>query len=71
MHYVVTLEWCAGAPQVEFVMLDPYVRLALQPAGNGTYSVTYKVPDVYGVFKYVLDYKHTGLSYVQQTQQVR
>lgn len=52
-------------------MLDPYVRLALQPAGNGTYSVTYKVPDVYGVFKYVLDYKHTGLSYVQQTQQVR
>lgn len=51
-------------------MLDPYVRLTLRPEGNGTFATQYTVPNVYGVFKYVLDYKHLGLSYVQLTQQV-
>lgn len=57
--------------QVEFVMLDPHVRLPLKHQGNGTYSVQFKVPDVYGVFKYVVNYNHQGFSYVQLTQQVR
>ncbi len=93
--------------QVEFVMLDPYVRLPLTPDGSGTFRcvcpgmdgirlratgrppggqpgrvgrpgariimwrrLAFKVPDVYGVFKYVIDYKHLGYSYVQLTQQV-
>lgn len=56
--------------QVEFVMLDPYIRLPLRHEGNGTYSLQFKVPDVYGVFKYVIDYKHLGYSYVSISRQV-
>jgi oligosaccharyltransferase complex subunit beta len=56
--------------QVEFVMLDPYVRLPLTHDGEGTFKVAFKVPDVYGVFKYTIDYKHLGYSYVQMTKQV-
>ncbi len=51
-------------------MLDPHVRLGLTPEGNGTFAVQFKVPDVYGVFKYVLDYRHMGYSYVFLTEQV-
>jgi oligosaccharyltransferase complex subunit beta len=29
-----------------------------------------QVPDVYGVFKYVLDYHHAGYSYINLSQQV-
>jgi hypothetical protein len=50
--------------QVEFTMLDPHVRQFLTHQGNGTYSLKFVVPDVYGVFKYVLDYKHMGYSYI-------
>ncbi|KAF5826804.1 dolichyl-diphosphooligosaccharide--protein glycosyltransferase 48 kDa subunit precursor [Dunaliella salina] len=56
--------------QVEFVMLDPYVRLGLQHDGTGTFSVQFKVPDVYGVFKYVLEYQHAGYSYIHLSKQV-
>ncbi len=46
-------------------MLDPHVRQHLSHLGNGTYSLRFKVPDVYGVFKYVINYKHLGYSYIQ------
>lgn len=54
-------------------MLDPYVRLPLKPDGKGTFALQFKVPDVYGVFKYVIDYKHIGYSYIdlQHTVPVR
>lgn len=29
-----------------------------------------QVPDVYGVFKYVLEYHHAGYSYINLSQQV-
>jgi hypothetical protein len=51
--------------QLEFTMLDPHVRQHLSHLGNGTYSLRFKVPDVYGVFKYVINYKHLGYSYIQ------
>eukprot|EP00204_Picochlorum_oklahomense_P002003 CAMPEP_0118798328 /NCGR_PEP_ID=MMETSP1161-20130426/729_1 /TAXON_ID=249345 /ORGANISM="Picochlorum oklahomensis, Strain CCMP2329" /LENGTH=370 /DNA_ID=CAMNT_0006725715 /DNA_START=72 /DNA_END=1181 /DNA_ORIENTATION=- len=38
--------------QVEFVMLDPYIRKTLTHLGNGTFTAQVKVPDVYGVFKW-------------------
>ncbi|GBF95806.1 hypothetical protein Rsub_08242 [Raphidocelis subcapitata] len=50
--------------QVSFVMLDPYLRQPLVPAGNGTFSLRFTVPDVYGVFKYAVDYRHAGYSYI-------
>lgn len=53
--------------QIEFVMLDPYVRATLVPvpnSSNGTLSAQVKVPDAYGVFKWVLEYKRPGYSWV-------
>ena len=43
--------------QIELRMLDPYVRKTLTNTGNGTFSARIKVPDVYGVFKFQVDYK--------------
>ena len=50
--------------QVSFVMLDPYVRQPLVAGADGTFKLAFKVPDVYGVFKYVIDYRHAGYSYI-------
>jgi hypothetical protein len=53
--------------QVEFVMLDPYVRATLAHDGAGRFSARVKVPDTYGVFKWVLDYRRLGYSYIEMT----
>lgn len=53
--------------QIEFVMLDPYIRtfLSQNPQNkNGTYSTIVKVPDTYGVFKWVLTYHRLGYSWL-------
>lgn len=57
----------ADAPlQLSFTMLDPHVRLPLAPLDpkqpNGTLSLRFRVPDVYGVFKFTLDHARLGLS---------
>ncbi|GFH25490.1 dolichyl-diphosphooligosaccharide--protein glycosyltransferase 48 kDa subunit [Haematococcus lacustris] len=62
--------YLADDVQVEFTMLDPHVRLPLSHDGQGNFSVRFKVPDVYGVFKYVLTYRRPGYSYVDLVQQV-
>lgn len=51
-------------------MLDPYVRQPMTHNGNGRFSLQFKVPDVYGVFKYVIDYKSLGYSYIHLQQVV-
>ena len=48
-------------------MLDPHVRAPLTHDGAGRFSATLQVPDVYGVFKWVLDYRRLGYSYVELT----
>ncbi|KAI0668417.1 Dolichyl-diphosphooligosaccharide-protein glycosyltransferase subunit [Trametes maxima] len=55
--------------QLEFTMLDPHVRTALPPITSepGKYSVTFRVPDRHGVFKFVVDYKRKGVSYLEST----
>ena len=52
--------------QIEFVMLDPHVRSTLTSNGNGTFSAVVKVPDAYGVFKWVLDYRRLGYSWLSE-----
>jgi len=36
--------------QLEFTMLDPYVRIFLNPSSTGHFTTTFTLPDVYGVF---------------------
>ena len=38
--------------QLEFVMLDPYVRQGLTHDGKGKYTAALTLPDVYGVFTF-------------------
>jgi len=56
----------AAPVQLSFTMLDPHVRLALAPADpsapNGTLSLRFRAPDVYGVFKFTLDHARAGYS---------
>lgn len=58
--------------QIEFQMLDAYVRRTLDPiASTGVLRTDFKVPDVYGVFKYVLKYVRPGYSRVERSITVR
>jgi len=52
---------------LEFQMLDPYVRTELKPSENGTYTVQFKLPDVYGIFTFRLVHNrkgYTGLNHI-------
>jgi len=50
----------ANDVQLEFIMLDPYVRTFLKSDNKGKYSVEFTIPDVYGVFSFKVDYKRQG-----------
>lgn len=56
--------------QLEFVRIDPFVRKTLQPQADGIYLGKFKVPDVYGVYKFQVDYKKEGLTYLFSSTQV-
>jgi len=55
--------------QLEFVRIDPFVRTALKPT-NGKFSVKFKLPDVYGVFKFLVDYNRIGYTHLHSSTQV-
>jgi oligosaccharyltransferase complex subunit beta len=55
--------------QMEFVRIDPFVRTTLKQS-NGKYSVKFKVPDVYGVYKFLVDYNRMGLTHLYSVTQV-
>lgn len=52
----------ANDVQLEFVMLDPYVRLPLKHDDKGHYSLQFTAPDVYGIFTFRVEYSRLGLS---------
>jgi len=48
--------------QLEFVMLDPYIRINLVPDNNGKFTTSFQVPDVPGVFSCRLRFQELGYS---------
>jgi len=52
----------ANDVQLEFIMLDPYIRTTLKHDSNGKYYTTFTAPDVYGVFTFKVDYHRVGYS---------
>jgi len=50
--------------QLEFVRLDPYIRTFLKHNDKGHFSIVFKVPDVYGVFTFRVDYQRLGYTYI-------
>ncbi|XP_077424739.1 dolichyl-diphosphooligosaccharide--protein glycosyltransferase 48 kDa subunit [Vanacampus margaritifer] len=55
--------------QLEFVRIDPFVRTYLKKH-DGTYSVQFKLPDVYGVFQFKVDYNRLGYTHLYSSTQV-
>jgi oligosaccharyltransferase complex subunit beta len=59
------VDFAADDVQIEFVMLNPWVRARLAHAGsNGTYSATIQVPDQIGIYKFAIQYHRPGVSSV-------
>ncbi|KAI9907405.1 hypothetical protein PsorP6_016309 [Peronosclerospora sorghi] len=56
--------------QLEFFMLDPYVRTKLSHDDQGHFFVTSKEPDVYGIFLFRVLYRRLGLFTIFTTTQV-
>lgn len=56
--------------QLEFVRIDPFVRTFLKPIGNGKYQAKFKIPDVYGVYQFKVDYNRIGFDHLYSTTQV-
>ncbi|XP_053547905.1 dolichyl-diphosphooligosaccharide--protein glycosyltransferase 48 kDa subunit-like [Bombina bombina] len=58
-----------GDDKLEFVRIDPFVRTFLKKNG-GKYSVQFKLPDVYGVFQFKVDYNRLGYTHLYSATQV-
>ncbi|KAF8898247.1 oligosaccharyl transferase beta subunit [Gymnopilus junonius] len=58
--------------QLEFTMLDPHIRSSLPPVPGapGKYSTTFRAPDRHGVFKFVVDWKRKGWTYLHSSTTV-
>ncbi|GMH41291.1 hypothetical protein BSKO_09201 [Bryopsis sp. KO-2023] len=56
--------------QLEYTMMDPHIRTNLLPSKEGgVLSADFKAPDVYGVFKFVMEYRKPGYSYIDIVRQ--
>jgi len=56
--------------QLEFFRIDPFVRTYLTPTASGEFKVHFKLPDVYGVFKFKVDYDRIGYTHLFSSTQV-
>ncbi|ELU08378.1 hypothetical protein CAPTEDRAFT_181863 [Capitella teleta] len=55
--------------QLEFVRIDPFVRTFLK-GKNGKFVAKFKLPDVYGVYQFRVDYNRVGYTHLFSTTQV-
>jgi oligosaccharyltransferase complex subunit beta len=55
--------------QLEFVRIDPFIRTTLKNK-NGQLKAVFQVPDAYGVFKFVVDYRRVGYTHIYDAQLV-
>lgn len=55
--------------QLEFVRIDPFVRTTLKNKA-GHLQAVFRVPDTYGVFKFVIDHNRVGFTHLQTSTQV-
>ena len=56
--------------QLEFIRLDPFVRTTLKQNQNGVFQVKFQVPDVYGIFKFNVQYQRIGYTNLFSSTQV-
>lgn len=80
VHYVIEIlelvngEWVpfnARDVQLEFFRIDPFIRLYMNKTTNKKfYGADFKLPDVYGVFQFKVDYNRIGYTHLFSTTQV-
>lgn len=63
------VQFKANDLQLEFVRIDPFVRIPLKRKGN-RYVAEFKLPDVYGVYQFKVDYNRMGYTHLYTTTQV-
>ncbi|XP_075236959.1 dolichyl-diphosphooligosaccharide--protein glycosyltransferase non-catalytic subunit Ost48 [Lycorma delicatula] len=66
-------EWIlhdANDVQLEFVRIDPFVRITLKRKSSGKYETIFKIPDVYGVYQFKIDYNRIGYTHIYSSTQV-
>ena len=56
--------------QMEFVRIDPFVRITMENKGQGKMEGNFKVPDTYGVYQFKVNYHRVGYTRVYETTQV-
>lgn len=56
--------------QLEFVRIDPFIRTTLKRKPNGAYEARFRIPDVYGVYQFKVDYDRVGYTRLYSTTQV-
>ena len=56
--------------QMEFVRIDPFVRITMDNKGDGKMVGNFKVPDTYGVYQFKVNYHRVGYTRIYETTQV-
>ncbi|CAM6085013.1 unnamed protein product [Calypogeia fissa] len=56
--------------QVQFYMMSPYVLKGLTHNNKGAFSTAFKVPDVYGVFQFKVEYNRLGYARLSLSKQI-
>lgn len=55
--------YVANDVQMEFVRIDPFVRQTMKnDRATGKFTAKFKVPDIYGVYQFKVEYARTGLT---------
>ncbi|XVF01436.1 hypothetical protein REPUB_Repub04eG0089000 [Reevesia pubescens] len=62
--------YVADDVQVQFYMMSPYVLKNLSNDRKGLYSTSFKVPDVYGVFQFKVEYQKLGYTSLSLSKQI-
>lgn len=56
--------------QLEFVRIDPFVRTRMLRKTPGKYEAVFKIPDVYGVYQFKVNYHRIGYTALYSSTQV-
>ncbi|KGN61764.1 dolichyl-diphosphooligosaccharide--protein glycosyltransferase 48 kDa subunit [Cucumis sativus] len=62
--------YVTGDVQVQFYMMSPYVLKTLSTDNKGLYHTAFKVPDVYGVFQFKVEYQKLGYTTLSLSKQI-
>lgn len=62
--------YVANDVQIQFYMMSPYVLKTLSTDKKGLYSTSFKVPDVYGVFQFKVEYQRLGYTSLSLSKQI-